>query len=75
MVQAACKAKGTDKFLKATIDPFGNFILEGTWTADKNTLFPPFFLCNFSVKIILTFYRLEQMKKGTIFRRNILFRL
>ena len=38
MVQAACEAKGTDKFLKATIDPFGNFILEGTWTADKQPI-------------------------------------
>ena len=38
MVEAACKAKNTDKFLKATIDPFGNFILEGTWTADKQPI-------------------------------------
>ena len=38
MVQAACKAKGTDKFLKATIDPFGNFILEGTWTGDQQPI-------------------------------------
>ena len=38
MVHAACKAKGTDKFLKVTIDPFGNFILEGTWTADPQPI-------------------------------------
>lgn len=38
MVKDACQAKGNHKFLKVTVDLFGNFKLEGTWTGDEQPI-------------------------------------